>query len=120
MGRTHDARAGDLDEPAAPSTTGGVVSAGIHAFPDTALARYRQAVLDDAQAARLDAAARAIGCEVGGQTYKRVPAGFPANHPRAAWLRHSGLFASVTRPVAEQVFSSRLANLCFDHFARLA
>jgi uncharacterized protein (TIGR02453 family) len=95
------------------------LGAGMHAFSDTALARYRSAVLDDTQGQRLEAAALAIQTDVQGRRYKKVPAGLPAQHARADWLRHSGLFADVEQPLPPQVFSAELTEVCFAHFQRL-
>ena len=99
-----------------------ILGAGMHAFSDRALERYRQAVLDDAQAARLEHAVSAIGVPVslGGRTYKRVPQGLPADHPRADLLRHSGLFAETEQPVPAELFSDRLPEVCLEHYQRVA
>src|SRR5438270_14090991 len=54
-----------------------------------ALEPYRRAVLDDDRGAALEDISRAIGeSSFGGRIYKHVPAGLPADHPRADWLRH--------------------------------
>ena len=60
------------------------------------------------------------GLEIGGQTHKRVPPCLPANHPRAEWLRHSGLFAATERPLPGDLFSSELAGVCVTQFQRVA
>ena len=51
--------------------------------------------------------------------FQAHPPGMPADHPRADWLRYSGLFADVEQPVPPQVFSAQLTQLCFDQFQRL-
>ena len=59
------------------------------------LARYREAVLDAKRGTalqKLSAALRDASYTVGGESYKRVPKGAPADHPRAALLKHGGLF----------------------------
>jgi hypothetical protein len=97
--------------------------ASMHGFSPAALEHYRKAVLDPARGARLEAAADALkklGVEVGGRTYKRVPAGLPADYARAEWLRHSSLHAGFEQPLHEQVFSARLPELCFEHYERFA
>ena len=98
----------------------------MHSFSAAALERYRQAVVNPDRGARLEAVADALkkhaGVEVGGQTYRRVPAGLPADHARADWLRHSSLYAAseLALPAADKVFSDQLPGLCFEHYARLA
>jgi hypothetical protein len=50
-----------------------------------------------------------------------VPRGLPADHPRADWLRHSGLYAEVRlEPPPAQLFSSELPAFCLAHYERLA
>jgi uncharacterized protein (TIGR02453 family) len=102
-----------------------VLGAGMHAFSPAVLERYRQAVVDPARGAGLEAAAEALrqypGVELdGGRTYKRVPPGLPADHPRAEWLRHSSLFAACEQPVPDRLFSDQFPSLCFEQFERLA
>lgn len=69
--------------------------AGVFGFTPPALSAYRAAVLDDLLGGELDRAAAAVraagGYTISGVGYKRVPAGLPADHPRAAWLLHKGL-----------------------------
>ncbi len=100
------------------------LGAGMHSFPEPALARYRAAVLDPHQGERLVQAAAEVGAQpgvtIGGQTYRRVPPGLPADHPRAPWLRHSALFAAVDLPVPPELFSASGPSFCVEHFGRLA
>jgi uncharacterized protein (TIGR02453 family) len=100
-----------------------VLGAGMHVLSDPVLERFRQAVLDPVSSAGQEASAAALqreGIELGGQSYKRVPAGLPPDHPRGQWLRHSGLFAAVEQPVPPQVFSNQLVGLCLQHYQRVA
>jgi hypothetical protein len=75
--------------------------------------------LDETQGPGLNAAAEVIQTKVHGRTYKKVPAGLPAAHLRAYWLRHSGLFAEFEQPLPPQVFSAQLTQLCFEQSQRL-
>lgn len=72
------------------------VGAGAHGFTPTRLKAYRAAVIDAERGAALLQAARrleAAGLEIGGETYKRPPAGFTAPSEEAArFLRHSALW----------------------------
>ncbi len=74
-----------------------------HLAPDQ-LARYREAVADDASGERLRAVIAAIektGVEVvGHDSLKTTPKGYEKDHPRADLLRHKGLIAWRQWPVA--------------------
>lgn len=103
--------------------SGGGVHSGLHAFSKEQLAAFRAAVDDDAQAAALEealAAVRATGThEIGGEHYKRVPRGFPADHPRADLLRHAGLYTSLKEPIPWSALQSpdlvdNILDLCAD------
>jgi len=99
------------------------LGAGMHGFSDATLERFRQAVLEPVRGARLEAIGQKLttqGVDVGGQTYKKVPPGLPANHARADWLRHSGLFAAKDIPLPAEAFSDQLPGLCFAHYQRVA
>jgi uncharacterized protein (TIGR02453 family) len=98
-----------------------MLGAGMHAFSaDGVLERYRQAVLDPVRGDQLVAAAEAVGLEhIGGRTYSRTPRGLPADHPRADWLRHSGLYVEATfQPVPPEVFTAAFPTFCRDQFQR--
>jgi uncharacterized protein (TIGR02453 family) len=80
--------------------------AGVFAFTPPALEAYRKAVLDDALGVALEHAAAAVrgagAYTIAGVGYKRVPAGLPADHPRAPWLLHKGLHVFAP-PIAPEV-----------------
>jgi uncharacterized protein (TIGR02453 family) len=96
-----------------------ILGAGMHAFSDAALDRFRAAVLDETQGQELERVARVIGVPLSGQTYKRLPVGYPTDHPRADWLRFSGLFAATEQPVSADLFSAQATALCMAQFRRL-
>jgi uncharacterized protein (TIGR02453 family) len=98
-----------------------ILGAGMHAFSaEGALARYRQAVLNDGQGEALLAAVDAVGTDyIQGRTYSRVPRGLPSDHPRADWLRHSGLFAERSfELLPRQLFMPAFPEYCIDQFER--
>jgi hypothetical protein len=66
------------------------------------------------------AALRAAGYVVGGESYKRTPAGVPAEHPRAALARHSGLFANFTAPHPPELGRPDFVEFALSHFRRMA
>jgi len=99
-----------------------IIGAGMHSFAaaEGALDRYRDAVLDERRGAALEAAVAAVGTElIRGRTYSRVPRGLPAEHPRADWLRHSGLYAECSfEPTPRQLFNLAAADFCVEQFQR--
>jgi len=98
--------------------------AGMFAFPPALLAAYRQAVANEergaALAAALDALRGAGDYTIFGEHYKRVPAGYDPQHPRAALLRYSGLYASPPRLTHLVATSPELVDRCAAHFHALA
>ena len=60
------------------------------------LTKYRKKVAADSTGAPLAAIVAKLeksGYEIGGEELKRVPAGFPQDHPRARLLKHKRLYA---------------------------
>jgi uncharacterized protein (TIGR02453 family) len=104
-----------------------MLGAGMHGFAPEALARYRAAVLDDRKGkalAAIVAKLRRAGYDVGTESYKKVPAGAAADHPRAALLRHGGLHAGwegkhpaeLSSGAAVEVVARRFAAVAPVHF----
>jgi uncharacterized protein (TIGR02453 family) len=79
------------------SADGLVVGMGYHHMEPDQLDRYRRAVADDASGAELVGVVGRLTAhkvEVGGSSsLKRLPKGYPPDHPRADLLRHKGLIA---------------------------
>jgi uncharacterized protein (TIGR02453 family) len=102
------------------------VGAGSHSFDKPALARFRAAVADD-DAARdelIDAieGIEKAGYPVDGQTYRRVPAGYPAaaDATAARFLRHSALFVHHDEPADLAIDAARLLPTLGGHWSALA
>ena len=97
---------------------------GMYMIPDPLLGRFRKAVVDaksGAEIRKITAAISAMaGSSLGGQHYKRVPAGFDAAHPNAALLKHKGLYASFESKIPAEFFSARLVDYCFKRYEPLA
>jgi uncharacterized protein (TIGR02453 family) len=77
------------------------LGAGQHHLPRDRLDRFRAAVADPVagpELERIAAAAEAAGLAVGEEARKRVPAGYPAGHPRARFLRFGSLHAMAAWP----------------------
>ena len=74
------------------------VWAGKHEMDNAMLERFREAVADESSGERLVSAVAELerkGYRVeGGEALKRVPPGFPKEHPRARFLRHKNIGAS--------------------------
>lgn len=100
------------------------LAAGVFGFAPHALEAYRRAVLDDARGAGLDAAAAAVlhagEYTIHGATYKRVPAGLPADHPRARWLRHTGLSVFAPPIPLDLAATPELLDAAMAHFEAMA
>jgi uncharacterized protein (TIGR02453 family) len=106
------------------NASGGELYAGQFMLPDALLTAYRQAVVHEStgeELARMIADVQAAGVYgIGGEHYKRVPSGYPADHPRAALLRHNGLYAHGAVIDAATLTTPVLVDQCFEHFRRLA
>jgi uncharacterized protein (TIGR02453 family) len=69
---------------------------GVHMMDTDQLARFREAVADDASGPALERAldaAIAAGVETFGEALKTAPRGYPRDHPRIGLLRHKALVA---------------------------
>jgi uncharacterized protein (TIGR02453 family) len=100
-----------------------VLSTGMIELQKDRLARYREHVLDDARGAELERIVydlRASGYVVAGEGYKRVPPGVPADHERAALLKHRGVFAVYNVAHPPELFTERFDEYALEHFARMA
>jgi uncharacterized protein (TIGR02453 family) len=78
------------------SAGGLYLAMGAHEMAPDQLTRFRDAVAgkDGEKLARIVAALHKDGFEVSEPSFKRVPAGYPADHPRGELLRCKGLMAS--------------------------
>jgi uncharacterized protein (TIGR02453 family) len=98
--------------------------AGLYQIPDSILGRYRRVVADPKRGAELrkivDGLRARAGFEIGGETYKRVPAGYDPGHPNAELLKHKGLWAGLEMPVPKEFFSAALVDFCFERFEKMA
>jgi uncharacterized protein (TIGR02453 family) len=98
------------------------LGAGMHHFEKDVLAAYRAAVDDAERGSALDRAVRRAtraGYLLGGEHWKRVPAPYPADHPRAALLRHAGLVAGTRTPVPQETFTAAFPTWCVGRFRPL-
>jgi uncharacterized protein (TIGR02453 family) len=100
-----------------------ILAAGMIEFQKEALGRYREQVLDDERGTALATIVRdlrADGYVVGGESYKKTPRGVPALHPRAALLKHSGVFATLDGEHPQELGTPAFVDFSFAHFSRMA
>jgi uncharacterized protein (TIGR02453 family) len=98
------------------------LGAGMHHFSTDVLSAYRAALDDPTRGAALDKAlrkARRAGAGVGNVLWKRVPAPYPKDHPRAELLRHDGLFAYVAGPVPVEMAGPGFVDWCLARWKPL-
>jgi uncharacterized protein (TIGR02453 family) len=77
------------------------VAAGYYMMSRDQLDRFRQAVADERAGPALEPIVEALeraGYDVGYETLKTAPRGYPRDHPRVRFLRHSGLTMSRVHP----------------------
>ena len=100
------------------------VVAGIFAFPKSMLTFYRESVLDDKQGKALEEAIQAVhqagNYTIGGETYKRIPSGYDASHPRAEWLKFTGLSVSPAAIGLDLAQTPALVDALMTHFVNMA
>ncbi len=98
------------------------VGGGVHALSDAQLVRLRAAIAEEASGSRLETVLdrlRGAGYAVGEEAYKRVPAGYPSDHPRADLLRFGSLSAmQADLPVPQEFYSAAFVDWCIAHFAQ--
>ena len=98
-----------------------ILYAGINYFPRDMLDTYRQQLMKDGQT--LENAIRQIksqGYEIGGEQYKRHPAGYDKTHAHADLLLYKGLYASLEGPIPDEFYAVDLIDICFEHFRNMA
>ena len=97
-----------------------LLGAGVYLFPDRFLERFRRAAVDPKlgrELAKILTDVRAKkGWLIGGQHYKRLPAGYDASHPNAEILKHTGLHVGRDGPIPQAFYSARFVEYCFERF----
>jgi uncharacterized protein (TIGR02453 family) len=104
-----------------PSTL--LLGGGFYMFPDWLLDPFRRWVVHPEYGPRL---ARIVGhitettdFELGGNHYKRIPAGYDASHPNAEFLLHNGLHAGMETKLPDEFFTPGLVDYCFEKYKPL-
>jgi uncharacterized protein (TIGR02453 family) len=100
-----------------------MLGVGLYMFPRNLLEHYRNAVVDPEYGAELEDALKKIrkspDYTLGGQHYKRIPAGFDAAHPNAELLLHNGLYSGIEVPIPEEFYSNKLIDFCYKKYKPL-
>jgi hypothetical protein len=88
------------------------------------IGRFRRAAVDPKLGKELENIVAAISAkrefDLGGQHYKRIPAGYDPRHVNAELLKHNGLYAGIETKIPEELFSARLVDYCFERYEKLA
>jgi uncharacterized protein (TIGR02453 family) len=97
-----------------------ILGGGLYVIPRPLLERYRRAVADPEYGPELVAMVNKIvarpGYTLGGEHYKRVPAGYDAAAESARLLRHAGLYAGWQGPLPVELHSPALVDFCCEKF----
>lgn len=100
-----------------------MLGAGMHGFTKSALASYRDAVVDPELGAALRDAVKKVtsreGYEVGGLHYKRTPRGYE-DHKENEYLFYNGLYVSTEMEMPDEFFSADLVDYCYEHFIHMS
>ena len=99
---------------------GFMAGAGLHGFSPDQLKTYRAAVIDDKSGAALVKMVRGLDeslklCEA---TRKKVPRGFDAEHPRAAFLLRDALYCTYEASLPKAIHKPEFVDLCLDIFRK--
>jgi uncharacterized protein (TIGR02453 family) len=101
-----------------------ILGGGMYAFSRPLLTRYRRAVADPEYGPELAAIVRRIvrrpGHSLGGEQYKRIPAGCDADPDAAFLLRHAGLYAGWEGSIPAELYSPALVDYCLERFRPMA
>jgi uncharacterized protein (TIGR02453 family) len=93
------------------------VAGGVWRMESDQVQRYRRAVADDVQGPRLHTETgrlQSAGYEIGGERLTRLPAGLPADSPRADLYRHKSLTAGRMWPPEDWLHDRRALDAVRD------
>jgi len=99
------------------------IGCGAHSLTDEQLRRYRVAVVDGLHGAWLEQILGELGAaeyEIGEATLKRVPSGFPAQHPRAEYLKFTAVHAiAKLNPPPQEMAGPELVDWSMERFGEV-
>jgi uncharacterized protein (TIGR02453 family) len=96
-----------------------ILGGGMHGFTPAVLGQYREQVLDEKRGtalAKLSSALAKQGYPLRGESYKKTPHGIAATHPRAALLKHGGLYAGWEGKHPNELSSAKLVDFVTGHY----
>jgi uncharacterized protein (TIGR02453 family) len=100
-----------------------LMGVGLYMFPKYLFDTYRNSVVHPQYGKDLAEIVAKIkkkkGYQVGGEHYKRVPAGFDPSHPNAGLLLHNGFHAGIQSEIPEEFYSKKIVNYCWQKFQPL-
>jgi uncharacterized protein (TIGR02453 family) len=100
-----------------------LIGGGIHIFSKALLAKYRAAVAEEKSGRRLvrilEAAGHHFHQDLDEDVYKRVPRGYPADHPRALLLKKKGMTLGESMPIPDALFTPEALDFVYDRFEKM-
>jgi uncharacterized protein (TIGR02453 family) len=101
-----------------------MMGVGLYMFPRQLLDHYRRSVIHPEYGKELSTLLKKIlqikGFNLGGEHYKRVPAGYDPSHPNARLLLHNGLYVGQETGLPDELYSSGLLDYCWKKYRPLA
>jgi uncharacterized protein (TIGR02453 family) len=98
---------------------GYLAGAGLHSFMPDQLKAWRAAVVNEKSGAALMKTIHKLdGLALPAATRKKVPRGFAADHPRAAFLLMDGFYCTHEAPLGKVVHSAKFVDHCLEIFTR--
>jgi uncharacterized protein (TIGR02453 family) len=101
-----------------------ILGAGMHAFSKEGIEAFRRAVVAEEQGRALERAVVTVLAggpyAMGGETRKRVPHGFDAEHPRGRFLLFEGLNVNLETPIPPEAASPGFVDYCLRHFKAMS
>lgn len=99
-----------------------MLGVGLYRFPKELLDRYRQTVARDSSGKRLLEVCGELeekGYAIGMNHYKRVPRGFPTDHPHAKLLKYNGLTAMIEFEAGKSFHTYSFLEEAFSHYVEM-
>lgn len=97
-------------------TSGILFGGGIYMLSGQELDKYRKAVIDPVSGPELkkiiDDLHKIPGYSLGGKHYKRIPPGYPSDHPNSDFLLFRGLYAGIEEKIPDELFSEKILDYC--------
>ncbi|MCB1154648.1 DUF2461 domain-containing protein [bacterium] len=98
------------------------VAGGMHQIPQDMLDEFRRSVLDDALGKALvkavEKVTKAGDYKIWGEHYKTVPRGFDKDHPRADWLKYTGVIGIYETKIVPELYTPEIVDWTFEHFKK--